>query len=119
MYKKNGLIRGKKPVSLGSMTDRRFTKVGDLLPSVLKRLGLERRFNEQLVLTLWPTVVGDELASRTKATRIDQGILFVQVDHGAWLQELHFIEKELIDKLCARAPGVTIKRIRFSTREIM
>lgn len=93
--------------------------MGDLLPSVLRRLGLERRFNEQSVLALWPTVVGEELAARTKATRIDRGVLFVQVDHGAWLQELHFVEKELIGKLHERAPGVAIKKIRFSTKEIL
>ena len=98
------------------MSDRKFTKLGDLLPSVLKRFGLERRFKEQQVLTLWPTVVGDELAARTKATKIDRGVLFVHVDHGAWLQELHFIEKDLIAKLRELVPGVTIKKIRFSAR---
>jgi hypothetical protein len=41
----------------------------------------------------------------------------VYVDHGAWMQELHFVEKELINKLSARAPGVAIKRIRFSSRD--
>jgi predicted nucleic acid-binding Zn ribbon protein len=100
------------------MTDRKFTKVGRLLPSILRQLGLEQRFNEQQVLTLWPAVVGDELAARTKATRIDRGVLYVHVDHGAWMQELHFLEKDLIEKLRERAPGVAIEKIRFSSREI-
>jgi predicted nucleic acid-binding Zn ribbon protein len=98
------------------MSDRKFTKLGDLLPSVLKRFGLEQRFKEQQVLTLWSAVVGDELSARTKATKIDRGVLFVHVDHGAWLQELHFIEKDLIVKLRELVPGVTIKKIRFSSR---
>lgn len=98
------------------MTDRNFKKVGDLLPSLLGRLGLERRFNEQKVLTLWPSVVGDELAARTRATRVEGGVLYVHVDHGAWMQELHFMEKELLRRLRAQAPGVTLKKIQFGTK---
>ena len=98
------------------MSGRKFTKLGDLLPPVLKRFGLDQRFKEQQVLTLWPTVVGEELSARTKATKIDRGVLFVHVEHGAWLQELHFIEKDLIVKLRELVPGVTITKIRFSAK---
>lgn len=98
--------------------DRKFTKVGELLPSILSKLGLEQRFKEQKVLSLWPVVVGDELASRTKATKIDHGVLYVRVDHGAWMQELHFIEKELLRKLRAQAPGVKLTKIRFSSKDV-
>jgi predicted nucleic acid-binding Zn ribbon protein len=99
------------------MTTRKLTRIGEVLPSVLKRLGLEQRFKEQAVLALWADVVGAELASRTRATRIEKGVLYVYVDHGAWMQELHFIEKELVRKLRAAAPGVFLKQIRFSAKE--
>lgn len=91
--------------------------MGDLLPSILNRLGLEQRFKEQKVLTLWPSIVGDELAARTRAIRVDRGVLHVQVDHGAWMQELHFMEKELLRKLRAHAPGVKLKKIQFSSKD--
>jgi predicted nucleic acid-binding Zn ribbon protein len=100
------------------MADRKFTRLGELLPSILSKLGLEQRFKEQKVLNLWPTVVGDELATRTKATKVDRGVLYVRVDHGAWMQELHFIEKDLLRKLRAQAPGVRLTRIRFSSKEV-
>ena len=99
------------------MTERKFTKLGELLPSVLSKLGLDRRFKEQQVLSLWPTVVGQELASRTTATKVDRGVLYVHVDHGAWMQELHFIEKDLLRKLRAQSPGVVLKKIRFSSKD--
>jgi predicted nucleic acid-binding Zn ribbon protein len=99
------------------MADRKFTRVGELLPSILSKLGLEQRFKEHKVLALWPSIVGDELAARTKATRLDRGILYVRVDHGAWMQELHFMEKELLRRLRAKAPGVTLKKIKFSSKD--
>lgn len=99
------------------MKDRNFTRIGDLLPSVLSKLGLEQRFKEQKVLALWPSVVGDDLAARTKATRLDRGVLHVRVDHGAWMQELHFMEKELLRRLRAQSPGVKLTKIQFSSKD--
>lgn len=99
------------------MADRKFTRVGELLPSILSKLGLEQRFKENEVLASWPSIVGKELASRTKATRVDRGILYVHVDHGAWMQELHFMEKELLRRLRAQAPGVKLKKIQFSCKD--
>jgi predicted nucleic acid-binding Zn ribbon protein len=99
------------------MAKTKMTRIGDVLPSVLRRLGLEQRFREQAVLNLWADVVGPEIAARTRASRIDKGVLHIRVDHGAWIQELHFIEKDLLRKLRAAAPGVELQRIRFSARE--
>lgn len=99
------------------MAKTKMTRIGDVLPSVLRRLGLEQRFREQAILNLWADVVGPEIAARTRASRIDKGVLHIRVDHGAWIQELHFIEKDLLRKLRAAAPGVELQRIRFSARE--
>ncbi len=100
------------------MAERKFTRLGELRPSILSKLGLDQRFKEQQVLNLWPTVVGEELAARTKATKVDRGVLHVHVDHGAWMQELHFIEKDLLRKLRAQSPGVVLKKIRFSSKDV-
>jgi len=96
---------------------RKFARVGDVLPAVLRRLGLEQRFKDQHILGLWPDVVGPQLAERTRALRIDRGVLYVRVTHGAWMQELHFMEKELVERLRARAPGADLKRIRFTAKD--
>jgi predicted nucleic acid-binding Zn ribbon protein len=115
---KNSFKKPREYVSFRDMTDRKFTKVGELLPSILSKLGLEQRIKEQRVLALWPVVVGEELASRTRAIKIDHGVLYVRVDHGAWMQELHFIENDLLRRLRARAPGVKLTGIRFSSKDV-
>jgi predicted nucleic acid-binding Zn ribbon protein len=100
------------------MTRRSFARVGDFLPSVLNHLGLQKRFNERKVVEKWADVVGPELAQRSRATRFEKGTLFVHVEHGAWMQELHFMERELVRKLRAECPGVDLSRIRFGAREV-
>ena len=64
---------------------------------------------------MWPDVVGRDIAERARAVGIDRGVLYVEVSHSAWMQELHFMEKELIARLREKAPGITIDRIRFGT----
>lgn len=100
------------------MARRSFTRVGAFLPSVLRDLGLQKRFSERKLVERWPEVVGEELARRARATRFEKGTLFVFVDHGAWMQELHFMEKELVRKLRAACPDVDLVRIKFGAKDI-
>jgi predicted nucleic acid-binding Zn ribbon protein len=100
------------------MTRRSFARIGDVLPSVLRDLGLQKRFTERRLVERWADVVGPEISQRARATRYENGTLFVHVDHGAWMQELHFIEKELVRKLRAACPDVELARIRLHARDI-
>jgi predicted nucleic acid-binding Zn ribbon protein len=95
------------------MGQKRFARVGDLLPTVLKSIGLGQRLKEQEVLGIWAQVVGEEIAARTQPLRVERGVLYVRVDQSAWLQELHFMEKEILRKLKEKAPDVELVRIRF------
>jgi hypothetical protein len=112
---KKGFTTCNKGVSLVNMSQNRFARVGDLLPAVLKSLGLDRKLKQQEIISIWPEVVGTEIAARTQAYKVDKGVLFVRVDHSAWILELHFMEKEILKKLKSRAPEIDIKRIRFGT----
>lgn len=95
---------------------KRFAKVGDILPAVLKSVGLDRKLKDREVLAEWPSAVGAEIAARTEAIHVDDGVLIVKVEHGMWMQELHFMERELLERLRAAVPGVRLKRIRFETQ---
>ncbi|UCH83672.1 MAG: DUF721 domain-containing protein [Candidatus Latescibacterota bacterium] len=97
------------------MSHKRFARVGDILPAVLKSLGLDQKLKEREILACWAEVVGEEIAGHTRAVKIDRGVLFVHVDHSAWMQELHFKEKEIIQRLKKEKPDITIRKIRFGT----
>ena len=99
------------------MAARRFARIGDVLPTVLRDLGLQSKFSERRLVEKWAAVVGPELALRARALRCENGTLVVRVDHGAWMQELHFIEKDLVAKMRAACPDVNLTRIRFTGRE--
>lgn len=96
------------------MRTSEFTKVSELLPAILKKIGLARRLEEREILALWEDVVGEEIAARTQAVKFSRGVLYIQVTHGAWMQELHFMEQEILRKLADKLPGANIQKIRFS-----
>lgn len=100
------------------MAPRSFARIGDVLPAVLRDLGLQTKFNERKLVEAWAAVVGPELAQRSRALRCENGTLVVRVDHGAWMQEMHFIEKDLLAKLRAACPDVNLLRIRFTARDM-
>ena len=97
------------------MSYKRFARVGDILPTVLKSIGLGQRLREQEILAIWPDVVGEEVAARTRPYKIEKGVLHVRVDHSTWMHELHFMEKEILRKLKERAPDIELVRIRFGS----
>ena len=100
------------------MAPRPFARIGEVLPSVLRDLGLQTRFSERRAVEQWAAVAGPELARRTRALRCENGMLVVHVDHGAWMQELHFIEKQLLAKMRTACPDVELTRIRFTARDV-
>jgi predicted nucleic acid-binding Zn ribbon protein len=97
------------------MERKGFSRVGDILPAILKSVGLDHKIREREILSIWPAAVGEEIAARTEAVKIEKGVLYVHVDHPAWAQELHFMEKEIIRKLRAKMPDIHLERIRFGT----
>lgn len=99
------------------MGQRRFARVGNILPAVLKSVGLEEKLREREILEIWPAVVGEEIASRTEAVKIEDGVLHVYVQHGAWMQELHFMANEIAHKLRKQAPDIKLTRIRFTAKK--
>ncbi len=87
---------------------------GELLAGLLTKLGLDQRLREQEALTRWPELVGPEIASRSRALRIREGVLYVQVTSAAWSQELRFLKARILAGYdAALAPGL-VKDIRFT-----
>ena len=87
---------------------------GEILASVLSGLGLKGRLKEREALVLWPDVVGEEIAHRSRALRIKEGVLYVRVDSAAWSQELHFLKATILARFDeVLGPGL-VKEIRFT-----
>lgn len=67
-----------------------------LVPGVMKRLGLEQRLLQSQIFHQWATIVGAEVVRHAQPVSLKNGLLVVAVDHPVWLQELSRYHKPLL-----------------------
>ncbi|MDQ8163407.1 MAG: DUF721 domain-containing protein [Gemmatimonadota bacterium] len=89
-------------------------KVGDVLASVLQQAGLTDRVAQAAVIPEWPGLVGGQIAAVTEPLLLQQdGTLVVMVRTHAWMQELTFLEPELLRSLNRDPSRPPVTRLRW------
>ena len=87
---------------------------GDLIPALMKKLGLETVFWEEQLLQEWPAIAGAQVAKNSRPGRIERGLLCIYVRHPAWLSELsRYGHTQLLANLQQRFGAHQIKKLRF------
>ena len=93
------------------VTSHRMT---DLLPRVLAKVGEVYQQRADLILAMWPDIIGTKLAAMTQAVSFADGILVVKVKNSTLHSLLSQHEKlRLLNLLRQKFPNVEIKNIYF------
>lgn len=88
-------------------------QVGDLLPGVLKELGLEEKLEEGRLRREWPRIVGEAIARRSMPVRARGATLIVEVQNNVWMNEIQFHRREIVRKIRKEFPRLKIEDIRL------
>jgi predicted nucleic acid-binding Zn ribbon protein len=89
-------------------------RVGDLMPKVLTKLGIERRQGEAEILKVWNNLIDPRIAAHAQPTGLHKGTLFVTVDNSVWLSEIvRYRRREILDRLQHGFGRDVIARISF------
>ncbi|HOJ22181.1 MAG TPA: DUF721 domain-containing protein [Armatimonadota bacterium] len=96
--------------------NRQLGSVGNALDSAFARLGLSGRLAQQRAVTLWPEVVGPQIAASTRAVAVRDGILFVATKSSTWAHELIFRKKAIMEALERELGRGVLADIRFQAR---
>lgn len=89
-------------------------RMGDLLPLILRQIGEVYQDRPDLVLALWPEVIGEKLAPMTQAISFSGGILTVRVRNSTLFSLLKQRDKpKLLQTLRQKLPRADIKNIFF------
>jgi predicted nucleic acid-binding Zn ribbon protein len=71
-----------------------------IMPKVLKGLGLDRRQAETEILKVWNHQLDPNITSHAQPTGLRNGTLFVTVDSNAWLNEIvRYRRREILERL--------------------
>jgi len=88
--------------------------IGDIIPKLMKRLGLEDTHWLTLLAEEWQEMVGEAVARHTRPGRLENKDLVVFVDNSAWLSELsRYGRKEMLAKLQERFGSSKIASLRL------
>jgi predicted nucleic acid-binding Zn ribbon protein len=89
-------------------------RIGDVLPGVLRGLGLADGLAGWRSVSEWPEAVGEAIARRTRAVSFHEGVLMVEVEGAAWRHELSVLKRDLIRRLNQRLGGAVVHDLRFT-----
>ena len=86
----------------------------DLMPAVLKRIGLERKQSDLEILKVWNNLMDPVIAQHAKPVGLAKGTLFVSVDSSVWLDEIvRYRRREILQRLRHSFGPDLIQRISF------
>ena len=86
----------------------------DLMPAVLKKIGLERRQSEAEISKVWNELIDPTIIMHAQPVGIRKGTLFVNVDSNVWLSEIvRYRRHEILQRLQHAFGPNLIARISF------
>jgi hypothetical protein len=90
-------------------------KLHDVLPAVLQQFSAKYQSKPLAVIATWPKIIGKELSLMTKATRFEDGVLYVAVKNSTLLSLLsNTVDKQkILQTIRQTLPGIQISNIVF------
>src|SRR5689334_14615732 len=83
-----------------------FQKLFEILGQVTRQYpALGKRLNEAAALGRWEKAVGAPIAKHARAIRVQDGSLWVEVDHPIWKSELHHRKRQILEILNEKKDG--------------
>ncbi|MEW6523567.1 MAG: DUF721 domain-containing protein [Bacillota bacterium] len=87
--------------------------LGGVLRQLLTRMEMDKKAKVYRVISMWPSVVGKELAKRSRPSRVAGGVLFVEVVAPVWGQQLSLLKSTILARIRDEVGDGVIRDIRF------
>jgi len=97
----------KKPQSIRSILDK-----------TMKSLEIDVPLKTYSILEAWNEIVGESVAGHSQPRSIRNRILFIDVSHPTWMQQLQFLKHTLLDKVNTFLGEPLIQDIRFKLGKV-
>lgn len=92
--------------------------IRSVLESTLKGLEIDLPLRAYSIWGAWAELVGNPIASQTKPRVIRNRILFLDVSHPTWVQQLQFLKPTLLRKINTFIGEDFIEDVRFRVAKI-
>ncbi len=92
--------------------------IRSVLEKTLKTLEIDVPLKTYSILEAWSEIVGESVASHSQPRSIRNRILFIDVAHSTWMQQLQFLKPTLLEKVNTFLGEPLIQDIRFKLGKI-
>jgi predicted nucleic acid-binding Zn ribbon protein len=89
-----------------------------ILEKTLKALEIDVPLKTYSILGAWNKIVGESVAEHSQPRSIRNRILFIDVSHSTWMQQLQFLKPTLLEKINTFLGESLIQDIRFKLGKI-
>lgn len=89
-----------------------------ILEQTLRGLDLEAPLRAYSIWGAWKEIVGDPVSLHSRPHAIRNRVLFVEVSHSTWMQQLQFLKPNLLKKINDYLREPLIEDIRFKIGKI-
>ena len=87
--------------------------LGNIVPKMMKALGLAQRYKAEIILLNWRQIVGEEIAAHTKPGKISRHVLTIAANNAVWAHHLSTLKEEIIAKINAFAEEKAVSDLKF------
>ncbi len=88
--------------------------LADMLPHLVRDRGWVEQLDLHSIFQDWPRLVDSETGEHCRPLKISRGVLWIEVDSSAWLQQLQFQKQHLFDTLNASLRKSMLKDIKLT-----
>jgi predicted nucleic acid-binding Zn ribbon protein len=92
--------------------------IHSILEKTLKALEIDVSVKTYSIFGAWKEIVGESVALQTQPRSIRNQILFIDVSHPTWIQQLQFLKPTLLEKVNGFLGESRIQDIRFKLGKI-
>lgn len=87
--------------------------VSALLPGIIRDRGWQRQMNLHSIFPNWKDIVEQDAGDHAAPLKIVKGVLWLEVENSAWLQQLQFRKVMLLEAVNGFLKNTSIRDIRF------
>jgi len=92
--------------------------IRSILDQTLRALEIDVPLKAHSIWGAWEEIVGKSVALHAQPRSIHNRILFINVSHSTWIQQLQFLKSTLMEKINAHLGEPLIDDIRFKLGKI-
>lgn len=93
-------------------------KLSRAIGRAMRELDMGARLQESRAMALWPAIVGDVTAARTRPLHVNRGTLVVAVASSAWANQLSLLKSRYLDAFAKQVGAGVIRDLRWRVADV-